>query len=297
MKKRLLALLCAVLCLSAVSCGKKDSSSEKDADEDTTTTTTAAAEADKDESKSDSDSSKEDTTDTSSEAGDSKQEDSADADVKEPDSSKADDTGKTGDSKADSSKSDNSSSSSSGDKKTGSGNLIKGTGYTLEVNDKWTDFGSATDDVTSEITDKVGSELGIDTGDFEGMDIFLYYDDGDLSDGAPALTVVKPTYDAVFESLTINDVADLLESQFEAQFSSMEGVSLESRGVVKYGDGEFLELYTAYDLPEAQARARQFYTFHKGYQYIISFSSTPELYNEIDKEADEIMKTFKFTEG
>lgn len=296
MKKRLLALLCAVLCLSAVSCGKKDSSSEKDADEDTTTTTTAAAEADKDESKSDSDSSKEDTTDTSSEAGDSKQEDSADADVKEPDSSKADDTGKTGDSKADSSKSDN-SSSSSGDKKTGSGNLIKGTGYTLEVNDKWTDFGSATDDVTSEITDKVGSELGINTGDFEGMDIFLYYDDGDLSDGAPALTVVKPTYDAVFKSLTINDVADLLASQFEAQFSSMEGVSLESRGVVKYGDGEFLELYTAYDLPEAQARARQFYTFHKGYQYIISFSSTPELYNEIDKEADEIMKTFKFTEG
>lgn len=296
MKKRLLALLCAVLCLSAVSCGKKDSSSEKDTDEDTTTTTTAAAEADKDESKSDSDSSKEDTTDTSSEAGDSKQEDSADADVKEPDSSKADDTGKTGDSKSDSSKSD-SSSSSSGDKKTGSGNLIKGTGYTLEVNDKWTDFGSATDDVTSEITDKVGSELGIDTGDFEGMDIFLYYDDGDLSDGAPALTVVKPTYDAVFESLTINDVADLLASQFEAQFSSMEGVSLESRGVVKYGDGEFLELYTAYDLPEAQARARQFYTFHKGYQYIISFSSTPELYNEIDKEADEIMKTFKFTEG
>lgn len=296
MKKRLLALLCAVLCLSAVSCGKKDSSSEKDADEDTTTTTTAAAEADKDESKSDSDSSKEDTTDTSSEAGDSKQEDSADADVKEPDSSKADDTGKTGDSKSDSSKSD-SSSSSSGDKKTGSGNLIKGTGYTLEVNDKWTDFGSATDDVTSEITDKVGSELGINTGDFEGMDIFLYYDDGDLSDGAPALTVVKPTYDAVFESLTINDVADLLASQFEAQFSSMEGVSLESRGVVKYGDGEFLELYTAYDLPEAQARARQFYTFHKGYQYIISFSSTPELYNEIDKEADEIMKTFKFTEG
>ena len=296
MKKRLLAQLCAVLCLSAVSCGKKDSSSEKDADEDTTTTTTAAAEADKDESKSDSDSSKEDTTDTSSEAGDSKQEDSADADVKEPDSSKADDTGKTGDSKADSSKSDN-SSSSSGDKKTGSGNLIKGTGYTLEVNDKWTDFGSATDDVTSEITDKVGSELGINTGDFEGMDIFLYYDDGDLSDGAPALTVVKPTYDAVFKRLTINDVADLLASQFEAQFSSMEGVSLESRGVVKYGDGEFLELYTAYDLPEAQARARQFYTFHKGYQYIISFSSTPELYNEIDKEADEIMKTFKFTEG
>ena len=270
MKKKLLALLCAVMCISMTACGKKDSSSEKDTEDKDTTTTTTTAAADADDASSEEKADDEE----------SKPEDTSSEDEKAPDSSKADE-----------------STADTPDYHLDGGTVIKGTGYSLEVSDKWIDVGANADALSEEVAGAVEDQLGVSTDDFEGMDIFLYYDDGDLTDGAPALTVVKPTYEAMFESLTINDVAELLSAQFETQFSSIEGATLESRGVVKYGDGEFLELYTAYDLPEAQARARQFYTFHKGYQYIVSFSSTPELYDEVSKEADEIMKTFKFTEG
>ena len=175
------------------------------------------------------------------------------------------------------------------------GETVKGTGYTVALGEGWISASDAqkSSEALSEIA---GEKLGLDASKIESMDMMYFYDDGDLSDGAPAFSVAKPLEIAQLKDYDPKMVNELMTEALKEQSKTMSGVTLEVKESQNINGADFAVIEMVYDMPDIQARSRQYYTYKDGFQYIISFSVSPDQFKDMEKEFESIMKSFSFTE-
>lgn len=275
MDKRIISvLLCAALAASVTACGATDSSDEKTSksSKDTSSAETAAEgsedEAESLDAKGSTTTTAATTTTTSGETEPSEEPAASEPSAPEP----ADNDQYT----------------------------VQGTGYTIQLSDKWMDAAKYQDTIKEIGQDLADEQFGMDLSGNANYDMIYMYDDGDLSDGVPSFNIVISEYRESYQKENFETIAETMEKYAEAMYSQMDGITYLDHGIVTLGENDYLahDLITEWNIDGEvfETTANQFYTVANGYSYTITFSTESSVNTTFKKEFVAALETLKFTE-
>ena len=295
-KKLLTVLLSLTICLSCATCGADATTStanEANADSVEASVESGDAESEKESVESEEategsseeskEESKEQANEQSVEESETKSKEETDAESKEEtDAESKEET----ESKAEESKNDTANE--------GEGAWLEGTGYKLLLSSKWLTVDEYKDQLKSEMAAKGQSVIAVPI--MIGVENARYYNDGDLTNGAPSIVISKPQQNSTFKSITIKDIESQIKSTVENSFSSDESAKIEEKGIVKLSGADALEYDIEATIDGVAQKAVCYFVLNGEYFFSIRTAVPVDQAADFEKELKTVIDSLTYTE-
>ncbi len=300
MKKVLAAAAALVMCFSMVACGDSASSGDSKGDAASPWSDSSAEESKAEESKAEESKAEESKAEESkaeeskaeeSQAEESKAEESQAEESKaeeplinEPEESKAEES-KADESKADESKAEETPAAS--------GNVLKGTNYTMTFPDNWLEFKAYKEKVNEAMKKEGKSAIMLQPFGSE----YAYYcaDDLNIEDGVTYLYTAKPSTMSAYKghSVTEDTFKNALESTIQNSYKSGK---LESSSTIKVGGADALKYEGVIPNNGIDYKTIVIITLSGSTLYQYGFATPVSDYSARSGDLDAILNSVTFTE-
>ena len=175
----------------------------------------------------------------------------------------------------------------------GDGAWLEGTGYKVFLSPEWMTVDEYKDQLKAEMAAKGKSVIAVPI--MIGIENARYYNDGDLTDGAPAIVIAKPTTSSSFKSFTLKDLESQIKSSVEAAFKADENAKIEEKGIVKLAGVDALEYDVEATIENVAQKAVVYYVLDGEYFFNMRISAPVDQSADFEKEMNTIINSLTFT--
>lgn len=168
------------------------------------------------------------------------------------------------------------------------GNTYRGNGYTMTINsEKWVD-GSEYLKLVSEYTEELDMGLDVSAEDIENLNDGMFFH-ADLS--GSNFNIVCSEIGNLGSDFDISQFGDLMEEQYTAA-----GFTYLGDEVFERNGKNWLKIEVEADQMGTAMRMLQYMALNGVNQYVVTYTSDKDIYDEALSDFEEVFNTFEFTE-